>query len=242
MPSFDLISAIDLTAGAALMVGTLALVYPGPSESRAGLAIGFTAWFAVLAALCGWGVFHPINGIGTLGLGLAIVLPMTVLVALVAASPERREHVLAMPTPALIGVHAVRVLGFDFLLLYAAGRLPAPFAPVAGWGDILVGITALPLAWAASRDIRGWRPAAIAWTLFGMADLIAAIGLGVMSAPGSPVRIFYGAADTEAMTTLPWMLIPAFLVPTLFLLHVVVLRQLLGAGMRRRSPAVLAPR
>ena len=33
----------------------------------------------------------------------------------------------ATPLPALIAVHAIRLLGFTFIVLYAEGRLPAPF-------------------------------------------------------------------------------------------------------------------
>ena len=232
-PSLDLITAIDLTACAAIVVGTLALVYPGPLRSRARLAIGFAAWFAAIATLCGLGVFHPVTGTGTIGLGVAIVGPALVVLAIVASSAERRDRVLSMPLAPLIGVHVVRVLGLNFLLLQAAGRLPAPFAPVAGGGDIFIGLTALPLAWAVYRQIAGWRTLAIGWTMLGMLDLLAAIGLGVASAPDSPVRIFQGPPDTSVMTTLPWMLILAFLVPILFLLHVLVLKRLLGAQSAR---------
>ena len=231
--SLDLVAAIDLTAGAAIVIGTLALVYPGPPRSRAQLAIGFAAWFAAIAVLCGLGVFRPVTGTGTIGLGVAILGPALVVLAIVLGSPERRDRVLAMPLAPLIGVHVVRVLGVNFLLLQAAGRLPAPFAPSAGGGDIFIGLTALPLAWAVSRQIAGWRTLAIGWTLLGMLDLVTAIGLGVVSAPDSPIRIFQGPPDTSAMTTLPWMLIPAFLVPILFLLHVLVLKRALGAQSER---------
>ncbi len=228
-PSLDLVTAIDLTACAAIVVGALALVYPGPLRSRARLAIGFAAWFAAIATLCGLGVFRPVAGTGTIGLGVAILGPALVVLTIVSSSADRRDRVLSMPLAPLIGVHVVRVLGLNFLLLQAAGRLPAPFAPVAGGGDIFIGLTALPLAWAVSRQIAGWRTLAIGWTMLGMLDLLAAIGLGIASAPDSPVRIFQGPPDTSVMTTLPWMLIPAFLVPILFLLHVLVLRRLLGA-------------
>jgi len=49
-----------------------------------------------------------------------------------------------VPLWLFVGVHTVRLLGVTFVVLYAAHRLPAPFAPVAGWGDIFVGVTAAP--------------------------------------------------------------------------------------------------
>jgi hypothetical protein len=56
-----------------------------------------------------------------------------------------------VPLWLLVGVHTVRLLGVSFIILFAAGRLPAPFAPVAGWGDIFVGATAIPVAWLVYR-------------------------------------------------------------------------------------------
>ena len=50
----------------------------------------------------------------------------------------------------LIGLHAVRLLDVFFVLLFSADRLPAPLAPTAGWGDVLIGVTALPVAYLAA--------------------------------------------------------------------------------------------
>ena len=37
---------------------------------------------------------------------------------------------IGIPTAVLIGANAPRVLGVFFLILYAQGQLPAPFAPI----------------------------------------------------------------------------------------------------------------
>jgi hypothetical protein len=227
MALLDLLSAIGLTASAAIVVGMLVFAHPRETALRARIAIGFAAWFALLVVLTAGGVFQPQLGTGTAGLGLAVLLPMVVITLGVLRSPEYRRAVREIALPVLIAVHAVRILGLDFLLLDAAGRLPAPF-PVAGWGDIFIGLTALPMAWAARHQIAGWRGLDVAWSLLGALDLIAAVGLGVASAPDSPVRIFYGPHDSALMTTLPWILIPGFLVPLLFLLHVAVLARLIA--------------
>jgi hypothetical protein len=74
------------------------------------------------------------------------------------------------------------------LLLAAAGRLAGPFPHFTGWGDIITGVFALPVAWLA-RDVRPRHLNAIAaWDLFGAADLVLAITLGVTSAEGSPLQ------------------------------------------------------
>jgi hypothetical protein len=109
----------------------------------------------------------------------------------------------------LVGVHTVRLLGITFVILYAANRLPAPFAPVAGWGDIFVGATALPVAWLAYRRPANSRPIIWIWNLIGLVDLIAAVGLGVISSPG-PQRLIFAEPSSAIMATLPWLLIPGF--------------------------------
>ena len=82
-----------------------------------------------------------------------------------------------MPIPILIGVNALRVFGYFFIIHYAAGRLPAPFAPSAGWGDVLAGVTAIPVAFIAAWQATGWRPIAFLWNLVGIVDLVLAICL-----------------------------------------------------------------
>ena len=120
----------------------------------------------------------------------------------------------------------MRVLGVMFVLLYLGGRLPAPFAPVAGWGDIIVGVTAMPVAWLAHGRGRDARPEILVWNIFGLADLIAAIALGVISSPG-PLHLIAPEPGSAIMATLPWMLIPGFLVPLLASTHLAVFYRLL---------------
>jgi hypothetical protein len=143
------------------------------------------------------------------------------------------------PLPVLVGVHGIRVLGVSFLILQAGNRLPAPFALEAGWGDIIAGIAAVPVAWLVYRQAQGWRLALTAWNFFGLADLIAAVSLGVLSTPG-PLRRIFAEPGAGLMTSLPWLLIPGFLVPLLITIHLAIFYRLIiaRAGMphgRRRG-------
>ena len=42
-----------------------------------------------------------------------------------------------------------------------------------------------------------------AWNVFGLADLVLAIALGVMSGQGSPLQVFHDAPGSAAMQHLP---------------------------------------
>ena len=145
-------------------------------------------------------------------------------------APRVRGALLSVPLPALVDVHAGRLGGVLFLLLYADGRLSAPFAPAAGIGDIIVGSLALLFApmLALRYDMR--RSLLSLWNAFGVLDLVVAVTLGLLSAPGIPFRIFFEEPGTQAMTTLPWLFAPAMLVPIYFLIHVAIAAKLKSAA------------
>ena len=111
-------------------------------------------------------------------LGLSIVTPIVVLVVLATVVPTTSRALASIPLPALISVHAIRIVGFLFLLLLAAGRISAPFASSAGWGDIIAGATAVPVAWALSTRGAGIRWLVLLWNSVGLLDLLAALTLG----------------------------------------------------------------
>jgi hypothetical protein len=97
-------------------------------------------------------------------LGAAVVAPAAILTALLAFVPSIRSAMLSISLPALVAVQAIRLLGVIFVALYAQGRLPAPFAPSAGWGDIGVGVAALPVAALMARFGSRVRPVALCGT------------------------------------------------------------------------------
>ena len=240
MASLDVIAAIAATATAAVVVGTIAAIYPGTLTARLRILAAFAIWFVLVVLLAAFGVFDPVRGFGVPALGIAVAGSMAVIAVLALSSPERASRVAVLPMAPLIAVHVLRILGLMFLLLWSSGRLTAPFAPSAGWGDIITGAAAIPLAWMVWRDIGAWRSLAIAWNLFGAADLIFAIGFGMTSAPGSPLQVFTGQSE-PVMTTLPWILIPAYLVPIWLMTHVLMLVRLTaGSRVPRRAHDLLA--
>ncbi len=234
---FDLISATALTASAAIVIAVLSVAMARESAARFRLAVALSGWFVVVVAL---GVSRALSadaGIGTPGLGLAVVLPLLVIAGLTLGTASGRSALANAPLPRLIAVHTLRVIGVTLLLLYAAGRLPGPFAPLAGWGDIIVGISAPFVAWNIARNPFAGRMVALAWNLLGSLDLLVAIGLGVASAPGA-LRLFAAGPSSAIMTNHPWLLIPAFLVPLFLATHLALFARLAGrVGMREHALA-----
>ena len=142
---FDILSAAELTLSASIAVGFLSWAMALSVGGRLTVLLALGAWFVVVLAIGATGALSPVGG-GAPALGLTVVLPVAALVSAYFALPSVRNAMTATPLPTLIAVHAIRLLGIMFLVLYARGRLPAPFAPSAGWGDVLIGATALPLA------------------------------------------------------------------------------------------------
>lgn len=137
-------------------------------------------------------------------------IPTALLATLLAGylfllSDAFRGIIAAIPQHWLIGIQTFRILGGVFLIRYFQGDLPALFAIPAGVGDLLTGILAPFVAywWYAGKPYA--RRAAIAWNLFGMADLVNAVVLGTLT----------GAAGI----VFPIVLIPIYAVPRAFLIH-----------------------
>ncbi len=166
METFDLLDAIALGGAAATVIAIPAAWYARGHASRLGLMALHLAWLTAIATLGATGALAP-GGLGTPGLGMVVALPMILVIVATLSSPALRSAFAAIPTEVLVGMNFVRVLGVFFVLLYGAHRLPAPFAPTAGWGDIVVGVAALPLAWAIRRGLPGGRGLALIWNIFG---------------------------------------------------------------------------
>jgi hypothetical protein len=220
----DMISAIEVTASAAILVAVVSyyLSQNVGGRLRAGLAFGL--WFLVVVALGATNALGSKN-VGPPGLAAAVMMPVLVLCYTYFAVPSVRTAFLAAPLWLLIAVNFLRALGVSFIILYAENRLPAPFAPSAGWGDVFTGAAAIPLAWIVLRYGAQAKNLILAWNVIGLLDLVFAVGFGATSAPG-PIQIFAGPPTTQIMTTLPWLIIPAFLVPIFVSLHIAIFYRL----------------
>ena len=223
---------------AALMVFVVAALTAYLDISR-----GAKLTFAVLSGL--WiGLAGAASAAGWLAIskpfpvmGLFVATPL-IAAAIAATSPAARAALLGLPTGLLVGLNIGRVFAVLFLLLGAEGRLGGPFPFFAGWGDIITGTLALPLLFVASD--RRYSPLIFAWNLFGIADLVLAIFLGVTSADGSPLQIFFSPPGSAAMQQLPFSFVPAALVPFWLVLHAIVWAQLRARTASREARAASA--
>jgi hypothetical protein len=234
---FTLLSTMIITVCAAALIAGTSYILSASRRGRARAALVMGAWFLIVVVLGAKGALAPQSGAGVIGLGIAIMTPLAVLCFVLTRHGPARAPLFRVPLALPIAINVLRTLGVLFLFLYAEHELSAPFAPSAGWGDVFVGLTAAPVAWVALRygvRARAW---IVAWNIIGFLDLAAAIGFGATSSPG-PVRIFLNAPDSSIMTTLPWIIIPCFLVPIFEALHVALFFRLFqDHAVQRAAPS-----
>jgi hypothetical protein len=120
-------------------------------------------------------------------------------------------------TSILIAVHTWRIAGIAFLWGMTQGILDPAFAIPAGVGDILIGVTAIPFAIFLWRGYSWSKYAVVVWSVLGIADLVNAVTLGVITNPDF---------RTSTMTTFPWILVPTVAVPLALALHGIMLYRL----------------
>jgi hypothetical protein len=179
-------------------------------------------WLALNSMLARRGALEPPSGNEFPPFGIAFLLALVGLSLCLGLSPTLRSLLSRQPT--IIRLHMWRFLGlFAFLSLMFEGLLPSVFALPAGIGDGLIAATA---PWVA-RGIASpqGRRRAIVWNWLGVADLVVAISLGMMTSPG-PAHVLNVVPSSVVLTQFPMALIPTFLVPLALTLHGVSLWQL----------------
>jgi hypothetical protein len=229
----DLIGTTTMVAVIAVVLNATVTALQLSSGQRLATVTAAGLWIGLAIALAGTGVYAvgptpvpvPVPVIGAMA-GLPVLA--AALAALLSA--KVRAALLALPVSLLVGLNVMRIEGLFFLLLSAQGRLSGPFPESAGWGDVLVGLTAIPLMLALARNASGHRGWLLAWNLVGTLDLVSALTLGILSAPGSPFQQFGGTVGSSAIWTLPWSAIPTLLVPFYLVTHGIIFAKLKRAG------------
>jgi hypothetical protein len=181
-------------------------------------------WFAFAFIASALHVFQKTSNRFGVAVALAAVSPIVAFGVWYAISPKFRQFVLSLNPRLLTLAQSWRLIGFTFVLLQARELLPAVFALPAGYGDMLIGASATLAAWKLADPSR--RLGFMIWQILGITDLVTAVGLGTTSRLISPEGISMGA-----MTALPLSLVPTFLVPLFFILHLICIAQ------ARRWPA-----
>jgi len=220
----DLIGTVVTVAAIAVILTSLVSTLAVRLSQRILLAALVGVWVGLAIGTAVMGAFaSPRQGPIAL---FVLLAPLAVTAAAALLSPGVRRKLLAIPMPLLVGLNVLRMGGVLFVVLAEAGRLAGPFPYLAGWGDVATGVLAIPVAWAAARDLANHRRRILAWNAFGTLDLFVAVVLGVTSRNGSPLQLIHAGVGSAGLTHFPWSLVPTVLVPYFLLSHALVYAQL----------------
>jgi hypothetical protein len=232
------LTAAVVVACLVLTVAVGVVVARGGSRraDRLGAAVGLAVagWLVVTATVAATGLYatDPWLGVGVaapLVVGLLTQGPL-----LRRLLPPGDAAADSRALAALAAVQVTRLVGGVFLVLLALDGLPPGFAVPAGAGDVLVGLLAPVVAYVLWRRPRrpGSRALGLAFNALGLLDLVVAILLGLLHAPGL-FQLIVTEPSAALMGMLPLALIPTFVVPIAIVLHVVSFRLLARLTVRR---------
>ncbi|MGB8216686.1 MAG: hypothetical protein WCE94_05215 [Candidatus Methanoperedens sp.] len=190
------------------------------------LVFGIVGIWFLLAFVGGMlGIFYTPNE-PPLFVGLFILVPIIGFILAYAVSMRMRRTVNQFPLWLMTIAHVWRFVGTGFVVGAILKILPIQFGYPEGFGDIIAASFCIPLALAIrkKRFSPGLRTAFIAWNVFGIIDLIAAISLGVLYSASS-FGVLRTSLSTAPMTAFPINLIPTFFVPLFILLHLLGLKR-----------------
>jgi hypothetical protein len=162
------------------------------------------------------------------------VLPLLIGYLAYLTIPSVRAVADEIPLHRTIGFQVYRAAGFVFLAAWMLGALPGAFALPAGLGDMAIGLSAPLVASLVRRGAPNARGAAILWNVLGIADLVVAVTMGVLTSPGPLHQPALGPTNF-AITMMPLVLIPIIPVPLSLVAHLVDLHRLAG----RAQPVAL---
>jgi hypothetical protein len=213
----DLLGAIEITVAAAAVIATIAITLGDTHTHRLRIALVLGGWFALLAALTATGIFERYVPAGL----AATIGSILVFGGGALFSTGLRARLAAVPVSTLVAINVVRFLGLNFLVLHGAGRLPATFALFAGWGDVAMAGSALLVALMMRQGETTTRTLVLLWNGVGLLELTVAFTLGVTSAPG-PLQLLHAEPSTAMLRSLPWFLIPGYLLPLIVIAHLAI--------------------
>ena len=172
--------------------------------------------FGVIALWFGAAIATSTAGLISLPLVLQFTLFPIILGFLLSFTPQVKGIIKRIPTHWLVGLQVYRVAGGIFIYPFMVeGVLTREFAMIAGIGDILTGLLAIPVTLLIIQDGQRWRWAFYAWTAFGILDLLVAMGIA-----GTFGFAAEGMAPNFPITAVPLFYGPPFSI----LLHLITLR------------------
>lgn len=215
----------NIIASAAYLGSTWFVIYLGSKRSSVAFPIlaALLIWYAAVVVFGRMGFFAQ-RPLFAPNLMFAFIL-LFILGKKVLSLPRLNQILLQVPTNWLIAVQVFRLMGVGFITLYMMKVLPGQFAIPTGVGDIIIGVSAPLVAYIYTLGKSFSKSLAVLWNYLGIADLVMAISLGILTYP-EPLHVIQTKVSNLPIALYPLVIIPVFAVPLSILLHVFTLKAL----------------
>jgi len=186
------------------------------------IVVPLALWLVAVWALARLGAYaHP------LAVPLGVLLPPVIALGLLTRLALFPQLLSVTPPTWLIGSMVVRVVGGVFLVAAASGELKRPlFNWSAGALDILIGVTAVPVALWVSSGSPAALPVAVGWNALGLFDFALAIVLARFGSGPRDMLLLQTPVLSALKPTVAGIV--TFGVPLAIIIHILSIRQLIG--------------
>lgn len=217
---------------AAIVAGILPRAFRGPASAA---ALGLLAIWLIYAGAFSW--FGLLGNPSLQPPGIALMTgPIFTILILVVMLPAGRRLAESLPVGLLIGFQVFRAVGeLAIIGLYYQGLAPRLLILPGGNIEILVGLSAPIVAWVATTGTLGQR-IAYGWNVVGLLSFFNVVVRAVLSAPG-PQNLIHTEVPNLAFVYFPYGLIPGFIAPLAFALHILTFRALSLTSRKQAVPA-----
>ncbi|GAA0777894.1 hypothetical protein E1180_17240 [Roseibium denhamense] len=221
---------------AALAASRMSLSWRETAPALIVLGLLFGVWHGLTVYLLSPGFLGGSGAILPAGYLAAFLISGPLLLVLMGRATRLGRNILAgADQRILIGFQIPRVIGFVFLVGWAAGDIPWQFALPAGVGDVWAGIAALQAfnalqAGSANAERLVWRA-----NIIGLLDFAVAVGTGIATSAG-PLQVL-AFSEPNIANQYPLALFPLFFVPIFLAAHVFSILRLSRRGHPETAPA-----
>lgn len=190
------------------------------------LLITFFCW---LVFSYGWSRFGIMNNFNFFPFNVApVILVPLIVVLLFSFSKAVKEILLQLPHENIIKLQVFRFYVEVMLwALFASALLPVQMTFEGRNFDVITGVTAVLLTTRFSGFVlieKLPKVVLVIWNIAGLVLLVNIVVIAILSMP-SPLRYFMNEPANTIVTEFPISLLPAFLVPLAYLLHILSLRK-----------------
>lgn len=188
-------------------------------------SIGVAAWTLFVIAVSSTGFFSDFTSFPPRVM-IVLLVPLVTLILVSFRSKAVDELLRVIPSRNILRLQAFRV--FVEILLWACfvqNLLPVQMTFEGRNFDILSGVLGIVAAYSFTQN----RGALYAYNFIGLGLLINIVTVAILSMP-TPFRVFMNEPSNTLVTKVPFILLPAMLVPLAYGLHFLSLRQLKLTG------------